>query len=138
MVTDLGAIAAVPAFLPASALLYVGGRYWLGVADRLDGHGPARWRSSLALADRAQRPLLAAAAALTIATVAAWAADWFSSGARIALTIATVSLVLEYVNYFHRQLQHFDHRPDFRRLMRGDGFRPAHLARDLARHRAGR
>ena len=38
---------------------------------------------------------------------------------------------------FHRQLQHFDHRPDFRRLLRGDGFRRAHLARDLARHRAG-
>jgi hypothetical protein len=37
--------------------------------------------------------------------------------------------VLEYVNYYHVQLNHFDNAADFRRLLSGKGFRKPHLAR---------
>jgi len=39
--------------------------------------------------------------------------------------------VLEHVNYYHRQLQHFDHWPDFKRLITGRGFRRSQLSVDL-------
>jgi hypothetical protein len=43
-----------------------------------------------------------------------------------------VLAVLEYVNYYHRQLQHFDNKADFRRMLAGKGFRQSWMARDLA------
>lgn len=46
--------------------------------------------------------------------------------------LATLA-VLEFVNYYAVQIQHFDHAADFRRLMSGRGFRPSHLARALRR-----
>jgi hypothetical protein len=49
-------------------------------------------------------------------------------------TIAfTVLATLEYINYYHYQLQHFDNLPDFQRLISGNGFRQSHLARALKR-----
>lgn len=50
----------------------------------------------------------------------------------------TTLAALEYINYYHRQLQHFDHFEDFRRLMAGHGFRKSHLARSLAAWRRSR
>ena len=50
---------------------------------------------------------------------------------RNVATACAVLAVLEYVNYYHRQLQHFDSREDFRRLLTGKGFRKSWLARDL-------
>jgi hypothetical protein len=41
--------------------------------------------------------------------------------------------VLEYINYYHVQLQHFDHAPDWQRLVSGRGFRRSHLAREIER-----
>jgi hypothetical protein len=41
--------------------------------------------------------------------------------------------VLEYINYYHVQLQHFDHAPDWKRLISGRGFRRSHLAREIER-----
>ena len=49
-----------------------------------------------------------------------------------AVLVVTILGVLEYVNYYHVQLQHFDNMADWRRLLAGRGFRPAHMARDLA------
>lgn len=49
-----------------------------------------------------------------------------------AVALATLA-VLEYVNYYVAQLQHFDHAADFRRLMSGRGFRESHLAKALRR-----
>lgn len=43
---------------------------------------------------------------------------------------------LEYVNYYHVQLQHFDHASDWARLRSGRGFRASALARALKRYRA--
>jgi hypothetical protein len=43
--------------------------------------------------------------------------------------------VLEYINYYVVQLQHFDHASDFKRLLSGRGFREAHLAKALRAYR---
>lgn len=50
----------------------------------------------------------------------------------VALGLAVLA-GLEYVNYYHVQLQHFDNAADIKRLLSGRGFRPAHLARALRR-----
>ncbi len=50
----------------------------------------------------------------------------------------TLLATLEYINYYHRQLQHFDNAADFRRLLTGHGFRQSHLARSLANWRKHR
>ena len=60
--------------------------------------------------------------------VPSWSADLTD---RNVATGSAVLAVLEYVNYYHRQLQHFDNREDFRRLLAGKGFRKSWLARDL-------
>ena len=49
--------------------------------------------------------------------------------------VFTTLAVLEYINYYHWQLQHFDNASDFSRLIKGDGFRKSHLARALERWR---
>jgi len=49
----------------------------------------------------------------------------------VAATFAAVMAVLEYINYYHRQIQHFDHMSDFKRLIKGRGFRPAQMNQDL-------
>jgi hypothetical protein len=51
----------------------------------------------------------------------------------LAPAVLLLLAVLEYVNYYHVQLQHFDHDADWRRLMSGRGFRPSHLAREIDR-----
>jgi hypothetical protein len=53
------------------------------------------------------------------------------SGDRWVATFAALLGLLEYVNYYHRQLQHFDNWSDFRRLFQGKGFRISQLARDI-------
>ena len=52
---------------------------------------------------------------------------------RWVVTIAALLAALEYVNYYHRQLQHFDNASDWRRLLAGRGFRTSQLRRDLER-----
>lgn len=69
-------------------------------------------------------------------------ASWFipalsvSFGDWVAASILALLAALEYVNYYHRQLQHFDHLADLKRLFSGQGFRKAQMAVDLERHRA--
>ena len=57
-------------------------------------------------------------------------------------TIAAVGLSLlawlEYVNYYHWQLQNFDSAIDFKRLMAGRGLRRAHMGRAVKLWRAAR
>lgn len=51
---------------------------------------------------------------------------------------SAILAVLEYINYYHVQLQHFDNRTDFQRLVSGRGFRRSHLSRAIAKWEAGR
>jgi len=123
--------------LVMSALLIVGGCYWRAKLSQLDGDADALDRV-LAWAGRLQLPILSC----VIIAILLCVADLFfvklcaSRGDRIAAIGATVMAVLEYINYYHRQLQHFDHMPDFRRLIAGRGFRKSQMCRDLERYRS--
>jgi hypothetical protein len=125
------------ALMPMCGLLVIGGLYWRGKLHALQGEGAAL-DSALRLADRFDKPLLI----LTIIACALAAAGFVlplpggAAGDRWAATGAALLALAEYVNYYHRQLQHFDNWPDFRRLMTGKGFRPAKMAVDLAAWRA--
>lgn len=129
----------IAAMVPVCGLLVVGGLYWRGKLHALKGEGKALDRA-LALADGCDRPLLVltllalvlAAAGFVLAIPGSTASD------RWAVLIAAALALAEYVNYYHRQLQHFDNWPDFQRLVKGRGFRPAKMAVDLATWRARR
>lgn len=127
------------AMLPMSGPLIVGGLYWRGKLRALEGQGAALDKA-LRLADRWERPLLA----LTISACALAVAGFIlplpgsAAGDRWAASGAAMLALAEYVNYYHRQLQHFDNRADFSRLITGRGLRRAWLARDLAAWRAAR
>lgn len=127
------------ALVPVAGLLVVGGLYWRGKLLALRAE-PGALSRALALADRAEKPLLL----LTLAALGIAAAGFIaplpgSSGADRWVVLACAVLALAaHVNYYHRQLQHFDNRADFRRLVSGRGLRRAWLARDLAAWRAAR
>jgi hypothetical protein len=87
-------------------------------------------------------PLLARmrwpAIGLCVAAAVANGAEWISGNAGlsaqfVAPAVLLLLAVLEYINYYHVQLQHFDHAPDWQRLVSGRGFRRSHLAREIER-----
>ncbi|MEL7498867.1 MAG: hypothetical protein AAFN77_14765 [Planctomycetota bacterium] len=94
-------------------------------------------QTTLIWVERLHRPLLVAVIAILVLT----ASDFFISGIsrntidRTVARLATLLSVLEYINYYHIQLQHFDHLPDLDRLLKGRGFRRSKMSNDLRRHR---
>ncbi|MEM9133452.1 MAG: hypothetical protein AAGA59_16745 [Actinomycetota bacterium] len=125
--------------VPANVLLLIiGGLYWRAKLHRLT-IGPATLDRLLPALDRLQRPSQALTGLAVAAATVAWVIPSVARGTgdRVLATIFAVLAALEYVNYYHRQLQHFDHGPDFRRLLAGRGLRRSQLARDLARWRRG-
>jgi hypothetical protein len=113
-------------------LLVIGALYWRGKVQQLRGQGagfPALLRRIAAW----RRPALALTLAGCATALAGWLVPGWAVGMadRYAATGCAVLAVLEYVNYYHRQLQHFDNRADLRRLLAGKGFRKSWLARDL-------
>jgi hypothetical protein len=50
----------------------------------------------------------------------------------VAASIVCLLAILEYINYYHVQLQHFDNAADWQRLISGKGFRRSHLSRSIA------
>jgi hypothetical protein len=118
-------------------LLVIGALYWWGKVRQLKGQVQG-WARLLGALSRLQLPALI----LTLAGCGAVLAGWLDASLtlgladRIAATACAALAVLEYVNYYHRQLQHFDNKADFRRLLAGKGFRPSWMARDLAAWRA--
>ncbi len=75
---------------------------------------------------------------LCVAAAAALGAQYIADGVQldarfVAPAILLLLAVLEYINYYHFQLQHFDHAPDWQRLVSGRGFRRSHLAREIDR-----
>ena len=109
--------------------LIVGALYWLAVAKRLGGN-PLPMSRTLKIADRAQVPMITIVCAAALGVTALIALRGFSFSTGVAAVIALLG-ALEYVNYYHIQLQHFDNLPDLRRLLAGRGFKSAHMARDL-------
>ena len=121
-------------FFPAAALLVLGASYWRGKAMALMGEKDVLDRV-LANARTLRVPILIG----VVTSLFLCAVDLFiarisvSNGDRIVGYLAAIMGVLEYTNYFCIQLQHFDHRPDFRRLVAGQGFHRSHLWNDLRR-----
>ncbi|MEY4117566.1 MAG: hypothetical protein RLZZ116_894 [Planctomycetota bacterium] len=86
------------------------------------------------LLDRMRWPAIG----LCVAAAIANGADWISGNAELSVQFVAPAVllllaVLEYINYYHVQLQHFDHAPDWQRLVSGRGFRRSHLAREIER-----
>lgn len=130
-------IASYVTMVPMCGLLYVGGMYWRAKHKALDAGMPAVW-TVMPLIHKLKRPLalltiLAIFIAIAVWLIPGWSASlgdqWTSTG-------AAVLAFLEYINYYHRQLQHFDHPADFKRLVTGRGFRRSQMARDLQRWRS--
>jgi hypothetical protein len=131
----IDAVAVGLAMLACAGLLVIGALYWRGVDRRLRFGDRLAGQRALAAADRAERPLLALTGLAVVATsVALVLSGW--AGAVIAAAVLTVLAVLEYVNYYQRQLQHFDNLADLKRLLSGRGLRASHMARALAVFRA--
>ncbi|GAA5051075.1 hypothetical protein GCM10023208_10540 [Erythrobacter westpacificensis] len=121
------------ALFPTAGLLLVGGLYWRGKLRALEGSERAL-DAALRLADKAQWPSLV----LSLLSVSLVLADLLiglpgvTGTDRWAAGGSGILALLEYVNYYHRQLQHFDNASDFKRLLTGRGMRPAKMAVDLA------
>ena len=124
-------------FLPMCGLLLIGSLYWRGKLHALDGQ-PGSLNSALALADKLDKALLVASSMAIVFAAASWIYPALSASFadRVAASVCATLAGLEYVNYYRRQLQHFDHAADFKRLLAGKGFRQAQMAVDLARYRA--
>ncbi len=122
------------AIIASAGFLVVGTAYWRGVDRRLRFANHAFLGRALDLADKVERPLLGVSGGAIAATLVALVMNGWTRTV-IAAALLTLLAALEYVNYYHRQLQHFDNRADFKRLMTGHGLRPSHMARDLASRR---
>ena len=119
------------ACVPMCGLLVLGGLYWRAKLHQLEGRFDTL-DAFLPQAHKWRLPLLATTALACVLAVGVWFADLAAStGERWAITAAAILAALEYVNYYHRQLQHFDNWPDFQRLITGRGFQRARMARDL-------
>ncbi len=125
--------------LPMMLLLVIGAAYWRAKLASIQGDGTA-----LPLALGWIGRLQGASLVLCVIALGLVAAVWAVPGLvpravdRWITTGAGVLAALEYVNYYHRQLQHFDSAADFKRLLSGRGFRTAQMAADLKQSRAKR
>ena len=128
-----------PAFwlaaLACAALLAIGAVYWRAVYRRMQG-APGLFDTAIPWLAKAE-PWSGLLVLAALAAVAAelWLEPTWPPG-RIAAAALAALAVLEFVNYYRIQLQHFDNAADMRRLLTGRGFRKAHLARDIAAWRA--
>ena len=135
--TVAGAIALFSSMLATAIFLIVGALYWRGVDRRLKGLGQHALQKALAAADGLERPGLAATILAIVATIVVIVSEGFTATS-IAAALLTFLAVLEYVNYYRRQLQYFDNLADLRRLFTSGRLRRARLARDLEAFRARR
>jgi hypothetical protein len=131
------AVAIGTAILATAGFLVVGAAFWRGVDQRLRFSDGVSAEQALDLAERVEWPLLMATGAAVAATLTALLLNGWTP-AVIAAALLTLLAALEYVNYYHRQLQHFDNLADLKRLFSGRGFKPSHMARSLAARRRTR
>lgn len=128
-------IAVIAAMLATSFLLVVGTFAWKMVVDGLEGNSTSeeQWTPWL---DLARWPAML----LTILALIATVVEAISTLPRFSASLIGASLlcllaILEFVNYYHVQLQHFDHAEDFQRLLSGKGFRQSHLSKSIRDYR---
>lgn len=128
------AISLIVAITACAGFLLIGAVYWLGLSQRLEKRSGFARRNTLKLADRLEVPLLVVTSAAAVSVLG----TLYLSGSTptlIAAALLTILAVLEYVNYYWWQLQYFDRRKDFLRLIRMRRRRGSHMARDLALYR---
>lgn len=121
------------AFLPMMGMLVIGAFYWRAKFGQIaDGRDIT---SAVRTIAQWQMPMLVLSALAVIAATALWLQPALSKGRadQWAATASALLAALEYVNYYHRQLQHFDHLPDWKRLLSGRGFRRSQLREDIER-----
>ena len=132
--TLVEALALISSIVATAGLLVVGTIYWRAVDRRLKARAPAGFADAMLFADQAERPMMLATIVATIMAVVAFTLVGLSRSVIVA-GVMTLLAVLEYVNYYHRQLQVIDNAPDFRRLVVTGRLKKAHMARDLAAYR---
>ena len=122
----------VLALVPMTALLIIGAVYWRAKVRQLQ---QKRYQIAPVLAKigRLRLPVLILTILGGLVALASWIVPdlAISAADRICASIAAALAALEYVNYYHRQLQHFDNITEFKRLIFGKGFRVSQMARDL-------
>lgn len=106
--------------IPMCGLLLIGGLYWRGKHAQLRGDVQPL-ETVLKCAHFVQIPLLVLTAIACLLTVLSWGPYSLARGTgdRIVATIAAALAALEYVNYYHRQIQHFDHLAGFQTTFDG-------------------
>jgi hypothetical protein len=127
-------LAAALAVASASSFLLVGTFYWRALDRRITRADHKSINKALAFADRVEIPFLVLTAISTLWLMFALSLHGWSS-ALVAAAILTLLGGLEYVNYYHLQLQNFDRWSDFRRLFLTGRLRRAHMSRALATQR---
>lgn len=121
------------AIVPMMALLAIGTVYWraklLWIEHGIPCDDTVRRIAAL------DRPLAFGTVIAVLAALGAWTVDGVAVGTadKWVSAVAATMAALEYVNYYHRQLQHFDHLPDWKRLLAGGGFRKSQLRQDIDR-----
>lgn len=125
----------VVAFVPVCLLLAIGAQYWR--AKLIQINSARTLPPTISLLARLQWPSLIVTLGAVCFALASWAIPELSASRsdRWVGSFAALLAVLEYVNYYHRQVQHFDHAPDFARLRHGRGFRRSQMAVDIRRWR---
>ncbi|OYQ24688.1 hypothetical protein CHU93_15100 [Sandarakinorhabdus cyanobacteriorum] len=129
-------LAAGLAAAACAVLLVIGTAAWRLVLARLDGRADAA-NGLLAFCARAEIPALLLLVVASIATGLAIAANGWPPRT-IAAAGLTLLAWLEYVNYYHWQLQNFDSAIDFKRLLAGRGLRRAHMGKAVRAWRRAR
>ncbi|MBV7265290.1 hypothetical protein [Erythrobacter ani] len=128
-------ILSIIAMAPMMALLAIGAIYWRAKLHHIEhGASPDQTIERIAALDR---PMLVASALAIACAIVAWTIEGLALGLadRWVATASATLAALEYVNYYHRQLQHFDHLSDWKRLISGGGFRKSQLRQDIERLR---
>lgn len=127
--------ALIYALYPNIAMLAIGALYWRAALKRLQGDPKpmAYWMGWISGLQRFVVVFLFLACGAAL--IDFWSGGGVTAG-RIAILALVVLALAEYVNYYHVQLQHFDHAADFKRLLAGRGFRASHMARDLKAYRS--
>lgn len=128
--------AAIAGMATCSLVLVIGAAAWRLALAGLDGDAALAQRLTAACA-YAEWPcvlVLVIATAMAAASVldAGWRPNSFAAAGFTGLGW------LEYVNYYHLQLQNFDSTIDLKRLQAGRGLRRAHLGRAVRAWRARR
>lgn len=122
----------VVAIIAVVVLLGVGALYWRIKLHQFQGN-TERFKPTMVLIKRLQLPSLV----LTLISLGLCGLLWlrpdFSKGLpdQIAISAMAVLAALEYVNYYHRQLNYFDNKADLKRVFSGNGFRTSKMRHDL-------